>query len=291
MRKVGIIGTGLMGSAIARRLISKGYEVLGFNRTRSKVEELAPIGVKVAETPRQVAESSDVVLTILKDAVALESVMFGEGGIAYSARKNVVVANVSTISPSEAVRISSRLEREGIVMLDTPVMGGPPLAERGMLVILVSGSGQHYELIKDVLDAIASKIFYIGGQGKANALKLALNLQVALTAVAVSEGIVLAKASGVDPSTFVEVLNSTEYRTGLSERKGPKMVQGKFEKTFALDMMLKDLRLINETAKELSVVLPFASLAEQIYRAAGKRYGDLDYTAILAFIEMLNMVT
>ncbi len=277
-----------MGSAIAKRLISKGYSVIGFNRTKSKVEELASIGVKVAETPRQVAENSDVVMTIVRDATALEGVMFGEEGIAYGARKGIVVSNVSTISPSEAVKISGRLEGEGMVMLDTPVMGGPPLAERGLLVVLVSGSKQHYERVKDVLDDVASKTFYVGGQGKANALKLALNLQVALTAIAVSEGVVLAKASGIDPSTFIEVLNSTDYKTGLSERKGPKMVQGMFEKTFALEMMLKDLKLINETARELSTALPFASLAEQIYRAAGRRYSDLDYTAILAFIERLN---
>lgn len=280
----------MMGSAIAKRLIGMGYEVLAFNRTRSKLERLASVGVKVAETPRQVAEGSDVVLTVLRDAAALESVIFGKDGMVNSARKDAVVANVSTISPSEAVRISSRLWDEGIVMLDTPVMGGPQLAEQGSLVVLVSGSKEHYERVREVLEAIASKVFYVGEQGKANALKLALNLQVALTAIAVSEGILLSRASGLDPGIFVEVLNSTDYRTGLSERKGPRMVKGIFEKTFALEMMLKDLGLINETAKELSVSLPFASLAEQVYRAAAKQYGDLDYTAILAFLEKFNAV-
>ena len=142
---------------------------------------------------------------------------------------------------------------------------------------------------EDVFKAISKKIFYLGKNGSASGMKLAMNLQIAMLALALSEGITLVKGVGLDPEKFLEILNSTYFKTGMSERKGPKMIKNNFEKTFALSMMLKDLYTINFTAKEHNLALPMSSIAEEVYRmATNLGYDDIDYTGILAFIEDVN---
>lgn len=290
MVKVGLIGTGLLGSAIAKRLLLKGYRLTLYNRTRSKAEALQQYGATVADTPKHIADNSDLVITVLKDSDALMHVVFDTNGLIYSSNK-FILADVSTINPFASKRIAERLKEHGIVMLDTPVMGGPQLAEQGMLLMMVGGSKEHYEMFKDVFNTIASKVMYIGENSSAHALKLALNLQIAMIAVALSEGMLLVKAYGIDPMIFLEALNSTYFSTGLSQRKGPRMMKHDFEKSFALSMMLKDITTINETARELGISLPMISLLEQIYRQASKtELADKDYTAVFEFLERINKV-
>lgn len=288
MVNVGIIGTGLMGKAIAKRLLSTGYGVYAYDRTMQKAEGLRQSGASILSSPIQVASASDIVLTVVSDASALEHVLFGEHGLANCGKRGLIVANVSTISPYESVRVAEKLSAHGMDMLDTPVMGGPFLAESGRLVTIVSGRKEVYEGAKDVIGAFSQRVYFVGPQGFANVLKLALNLQVAANAVAISEGISLCRAYGVDPSIFIEILNSTDYKTGISERKGPKMVAGNFEKTFDINLMLKDMRLAVETARELRIDLPLSSLTEFLFRAASSYLKDVDYTAILSFLEKIN---
>ncbi len=291
MVNVGLIGTGLLGSAIAKRLLSKGYKLTVYNRTRSKAEALRQYGASIADTPKHVADSSDIVITVLKDSYALEQVAFGTNGLIYSRNKRFILADASTINPFASKAIASRLKEHGIVMLDTPVMGGPQLAEQGMLLLMVGGSKEYYEMFKDLFSVMASKVMYIGENGSAHALKLALNLQIAMIAAALSEGMLLVKAYGIDPMIFLEALNSTYFSTGLSQRKGPKMITHDVEKSFALSMMFKDITTINDTARELNISLPMISLLEHIYRQASKTdLAEKDYTAIYEFLERVNKV-
>ncbi|GIU71221.1 MAG: hypothetical protein KatS3mg003_1267 [Candidatus Nitrosocaldaceae archaeon] len=286
--QIGLIGTGLMGGAIARRLLAEGFELIVYNRTREKAEKLKMFNAKVADTPKQVAEECELILTVLKDANAVKNVCFGKDGI-ISANKKLVLADVSTISPIHSREIANELKNYNIIMLDTPVMGGPPLAEKGELVVMAAGNKEAFDRYEDVFRAISKKIFYLGSNGSAASMKLAMNLQIAMLALALSEGITLVKGANLDPEKFLEILNSTYFKTGMSERKGPKMIKHNFEKTFALSMMLKDLHTINFTAKEFNLALPMSSIAEELYRmATNLGYGDLDYTGILAFIEKVN---
>jgi len=285
---VGVVGTGLMGSAIAKRLLSKGYTLTVYNRTRSKAEVLREYGATIADTPRNVGESSDLVITVLKDAEALEHVIFGEDGLVYSGNR-FTLADVSTINPFSSRAIASRLSEYDIAMLDTPVMGGPQLAEEGMLLVMVGGNKEQYERFRDVFYTIGSKVMYIGMNGSAHALKLALNLQIAMIAEALSEGMLLSKAYGIDPMVFLEALNSTYFKTGLSERKGPKMIRHQVDRSFALSMMLKDIVTINDTARRLNISLPMISLLEQLYRQASKTdLAEKDYTSIYEYLERAN---
>ncbi|MFZ0185242.1 MAG: NAD(P)-dependent oxidoreductase, partial [Nitrosotalea sp.] len=185
--------------------------------------------------------------------------------------------------------IAKKFSDEGISMIDTPVMGGPSLAEKGQMVVMVGGKKEIYEKCKTVFDSIGERTFLLGENGSGHAMKLAMNSQIAILALSLSEGIILAKKSGLDPMTFLEVLNSTYFKTGMSVNKGPKMVKGNFEPSFFLKMMQKDLDEIDYTAKKVGANMPMSKLANEIYqKAIIEGFGDMDYTGILSYLEKSN---
>ena len=310
-KRVGVIGLGLMGSGIASRLVSAGYDVSVYNRTKEKAGRFSKVAA-VASSPKELASECDVVVTCVTDFDALRQVLFDEqDGIAESApaaavaasgsagrgekekkrsRDLPIVVDSSTISPAQSEFCAQALRRKGIEMLGAPVMGGPAAAEAGELVPIVAGSRRAYEQARKVIETMGRRIFYVGPKdGAANAVKLALNLNIALIASALAEGITLARGCGLDPSIFVQVLNSTYFKTGLSEKKGPKMVEGDFEPSFHLRNMLKDLELAGDTAQAAKISLPQAALAEQVFRAASNSgFSEQDYTAVCAFLARIN---
>ena len=286
---IGIIGTGFLGKAVAARLLNTGHKVIVYNRTKNKAESLKNIGAIVADTPKDLAQACDLVITIVKDSEAVESVSFDKNGIIHGKHEGLTVADMSTINPISSQKIAKRFLENGISMIDTPVMGGPKLAEKGELVVMVGGKKEIYEKYKHVFDHIGNMTFYLGENGSGHAMKLAMNLQISLLALALSEGITLAKRAGLDPKLFLEILNSTYFKTGMSVLKGPKMINGNFDPSFTLKMMKKDLDTINNTAKEFGTSLPMATLANEIYQnAVTDGLGELDYTGILAFIEKIS---
>ena len=174
-------------------------------------------------------------------------------------------------------------------MLDTPVMGGPNVAITGELVMMAAGNKSTFDRCKKVLDVIASKIFFLGENGTAHAVKLSMNLQITMLALAISEGITLARGANVDPEIFLEILNSTYFKTGMSEKKAYKMIQDKFEPTFTLENLKKDINTISEASNSFGLQLPMIKKAEEIYDNAVKEgFGNLDYTGILEYIKKLN---
>ena len=282
---VGIIGTGLLGSAIAKRLVSSGFMVHVYNRTRKKADALKKLGIHVENSPKSLAEKCDFIITIVKDAQVIEKLAFGKNGLAYGKHDGLIVADMSTINPISSRKIAKKFADKKISMIDTPVMGGPSLAEKGQMIVMVGGNKETYQKCKQVLDKIGEKTFYLGKNGSGHAMKLAMNSQIAILAISLSEGIILAKKSGLDPMTFLDVLNSTYFKTGMSVNKGPKMVKGDFAPSFFLKMMQKDLDEISHTAKEFGANMPVSRLANKIYKKAIKKgFGDIDYTGILAYL-------
>ena len=275
----------MLGSAVGLRLLDEGNQLHVFNRTADKTGRLRQRGAVTCESPRQVAENSEIVITVVKDADAVRQVAFGPNGIVKGGREGLVVADMSTIGPLESKQISQRFRNSGIEMLDAPVMGGPNVAVSGGLVMMVAGSPVAFNRYRPVFKTIASKVFYLGEGGTAHAVKLAMNLQIAMLALALSEGITLARGADVDPETFLKILNSTYFKTGMSENKAFRMIRDEFEPTFTLANLKKDLHAINQTSKSLGIKLPMSGRAEEIYSAAVKSgFGDLDYTGILAYI-------
>jgi 3-hydroxyisobutyrate dehydrogenase len=287
--KVGVAGLGLMGSGIAKRLIDTGHDVWVYNRNRSKAETFSS-RADIAKSPSELASNCEFVITVVTNFDAVSEVLFGESGIIKSTRRPLIVADASTISPEQSRYCAQELRKNEIEMLGMPVMGGPAAAESGDLVPMVAGSESAFERVRPVVEKIGKQLLYISEKdGAANAVKLALNLNIALIAMAVSEGITLVKSSGIDPSLFVKVLNSTYFKTGLSEKKGPLMVTNDYKPSFHLKNMLKDLDLATDTARAKGVALPTTTLAQQMFRAANNSgYSEMDYTAICAFLAKIN---
>ncbi|MGC1709248.1 MAG: NAD(P)-dependent oxidoreductase, partial [Nitrosotalea sp.] len=173
MMNVGIIGTGLLGKAVATRLLSTGHKVTVYNRTEEKTELLRSIGAQVAKSPKQVAERSEIVIIIVKDAKAVESISFGKDGIIHGKHEKLIVSDMSTISPISSRKIAEKYSQYGIPMIDSPVMGGPSLAEKGQLVVMIGGKKEIYEKCKAIFDSIGERTFYLGDNGSADAMKLA----------------------------------------------------------------------------------------------------------------------
>lgn len=282
--RVGIVGTGLLGNAVGLNLLKRGHAVTAYNRTRSKTKELEENGAKIVDSPKKVSENSDVVFSIVKNADAVRKVAFGDECIACGKHDGLIVCDMSTINPIASKEIAREFANRGIPFCDTPVMGGPNVAITGDLVMMVGGEKATFEKCEKLFNDIANKVFYLGQNGTAHSVKLAMNLQIAMLALAISEGITLARASKIKPETFLEILNSTYFKTGMSENKAYKMLKQDYSPTFTLSNLKKDLDTINEAAKSFGVNLPMATKANQIYQDAEEEFGSLDYTAILEYL-------
>jgi len=289
MTKIGIIGTGMLGHAVAMHLLDSKYDITVFNRTKSKTSELSFHGANVVDSPKDVAKSSELVFTIVKNADAVKEVSFGKNGIIEGNHDDLVVADMSTINPVESKKISKQFAEYNITKLDTPVMGGPNVAINGKLVMMISGNQKIFEKYSKDFNIIANQTFYLGENGTAHSVKLAMNLQIAMLALALSEGITLARSAGVDPEIFLKILNSTYFKTGMSENKAYKMIKDNFEPTFTLANLKKDLDTINEAAISFGINLPMCKKANEVYQKAVENgFGKLDYTGILSYLKQAS---
>ena len=289
MTKIGVVGTGMLGEAVGLHLLDVGYEVTIFNRTKEKMKKLKEKGASIAESPKQVAENSDLVITIVKDADAVKEVIFGNSGIIFGKHDGMCIADMSTVNPNSTREISKQVIEDGIDYMEIPVMGGPNVAIDGKLVIMASGKKEVFEKFKTVFDSIAEQSFYLGGTGTAHSIKLAMNLQIAMLALSLSEGITLTKKAGFDPEIFLKILNSTYFKTGMSEGKAHQMISESIEPTFTLANLKKDLDTINDAADSFNAELPMAKIARKIYADATEAgFGDIDYTGIISYIKELS---
>jgi len=289
IEKIGIIGLGMLGNAVALHLIDSGFEVTVYNRTKEKALQLKEKGAKISASPKEVAENSELIVIIVKDANAVKQISFEKNGIIEGNHEKLIVADMSTIDPLESKKISKKFLECNINKLDIPVMGGPNVAITGELVMMASGNKESFDYCKNVLDIIASKVFFLGDSGVAHSVKLAMNLQITMLALALSEGITLVKKSNVDPKIFLEILNSTYFKTGMSEKKAFKMIEGKYDTTFTLANLKKDITTMTNTAKTLGIKLPMISKAEEMYDNAIKEgFGDTDYTGIIEYLKKIN---
>ncbi len=289
MIKVGIIGLGMLGNAVALHLLDLDFKVTAYNRTKEKTEEVKKKGAKIATSPKEVAENSDLVIIVVKDANAVKEISFEKNGIVDGKHEKLIVADMSTIGPSESKNIWEEFQKHNINKLDIPVMGGPNVAITGELVMMVSGDKESFEYCKNVFDSIANKVFFLGEKGIAHTVKLAMNLQITMLALALSEGITLVKKANVDPRIFLEILNSTYFKTGMSEKKAYKMIDGKYDATFTLANLKKDITTMTNTAKSLGIELPMIKKAEEVYENAIKEgFGEIDYTGIIEYIKKIN---
>ena len=287
--KIGIIGIGMLGEAVAENLLNLGYDISVYNRTIEKTRGVEIKGATVMSSPKAVAENTELVIIIVKDAIAVREVSFGKNGIIESGNKKLIVADMSTIDSVESKNIANEFQQNKIQKLEIPVMGGPNVAITGKLVMMASGPKTSFDYCKEIFDKIANKVFFLGEQGTANSIKLAMNLQITMLALSLSEGITLVEKSKVDPKIFLKVLNSTYFKTRMSENKAFEMINGDYDATFTMANLKKDITTMTNTAKELGIKLPMISKAEEIYEnAINEGLGNLDYTRIIEYIKKIN---
>jgi len=289
MKKIGIIGLGMLGNAVALHLLDSGFEVTVYNRTKEKTIQTREKGAKVVTSPKEVAENSELIITVVKDAAAVKEISFEKDGIIEGKHEKLIVADMSTIDPLESKNISRKFQEHNIHKLDIPVMGGPNVAITGDLVMMISGNKESFDHCKNVFEKIANRVFFLGESGVAHSVKLAMNLQITMLALALSEGIIFLKKANVDPKIFLEILNSTYFKTGMSEKKAFKMIDGKYDATFTLANLKKDITTITNAAKSLRIELPMIKKAEEVYENAVKEgFGEIDYTGIIEYIKKNN---
>lgn len=285
-RKIGLIGLGIMGRGMALNLLKKGAELTVFNRTRAKCDEFAAQGAHVARNPREVAERSEAVITVLADPQSVEQVVYDENGVISGAHPGMIFIDSSTVSPATSRKLAAAFKERGVPMLDAPVLGSKLHAESGELIFLVGGPREVYESCKDILELMGKKLIYIGENGLGSAAKLANNLVAAITLQATCEGLVFATKAGIKPEVMLQVLLSGGARSAMAEIKGPMILKRDFEPHFYLKLMHKDLGLALATADELDVSLPVTAIVGEIFGAAkAKGKADYDFSAVITLLE------
>lgn len=280
---IGFIGLGLMGKPMAQNLLKAGFPLTIWNRTASKADDLVRGGAKLAENPREVAERSDVLITIVSDPPAVEEVLFKDGALA-ALRKGSVLVDSSTVSPELARKLAGACKDRGVDFLDAPVTGGTWGAEKGELVFMIGGDKAVYERVKPALDAMGKKFFLLGPNGAGQTIKLAMNLLYALEVQAFAESLALVAAGGVEPEKLVEVMQSSMGRAPILDIKAPFMLKHEFPASFPLRLMHKDVRLALELARQQKIDLPAGSAAYTTYSAVKEQStDDPDYAAVARF--------
>jgi len=279
---VGFLGLGNMGAPMATNLLKAGFSVVVWNRTESKARPLLEKGAVWAETPQQVAEKSDVVITMLADAHAVREVLLGPEGVAASNRRGLRILEMSTISPADSVAIAQELSKRGIVMLDSPVSGSAKAAADAALTVIAGGDPSVIESLHPVLQAMAKNVFHMGPNGTGCYMKLVNNVVLAAVLAGFSEAFVLGKKAGLPPQKMLDVILQGSARCPLLEFKGKAIVEGNFVPTFALRLMRKDLGLALATADEVKVPMPLTSFLNELHQAAiASGLGDRDFSSIV----------
>ena len=290
---VGMIGLGVMGSQIAIRLAQKGHQVTIFNRDKSKAEKLrttSSINLNEAAQPVEIGNNCDIAIICVKDYEAVANLSFEKGGLIETTNRHLVVIQSSTISPDESDRVADIYSNKQINILSVPILGGVSAAESGELTLIAAGSKKAYYRTEPVLKDISTQIFYIGSAHRtASILKLAVNINIALIALALAEGLVFVRGNEIDPAIFVKIFNSTYFKTGISENKGPKIVNDDYTASFSLTNMVKDLDLAVRTASTSGLTLPATASAQAVYKASGALgLFKEDYTSVASFLLKLN---
>jgi len=287
---VGVVGLGVMGTALATRLLSRGFDVHVYNRTAEKADALARMGAVSHTTPRELASFVDIILTSLTDQSAIDSVAFGPDGFLGTMRKEECVwIDLSTIDPDASIRHALASKEAGVERLDAPVVGSRAPAEKGELTILVGGDERTFRNYEGFLSELGKMVVYLGQDGNGHKMKLIFNLHLALIGESFSEVLVFSEKLGFKPNTFLDLFNKTPHRTYFSEVKGPKIVQGDYEPAFSLNNLVKDLRLAEEQAKKAGATLPLSRVVTGEFRKAAEAgLGERDYSAIALSLERQN---
>ena len=286
--KVGFIGLGIMGGPMAKNLIAEGHELVLYNRTREKAEDLAGDGATVAGSPREVAEWSDIVITMLPDSPQVEEVLAGEDGVLAGIKEGALIVDMSTISPVVTRELAEKVEEHGATMLDAPVSGGDVGARQGTLSIMVGGSEEDFGRAKPLFDVMGKVATLVGPVGAGQTAKACNQIVVALNIEALSEALVLGSKAGVDPAKILDAISGGLAGSAVMEAKREKMLSHDFDPGFRVELHHKDLGIALAAGREYGVSLPVTAIVDQMLESLkAKGRGDRDHSAVLTLLEDL----
>jgi 3-hydroxyisobutyrate dehydrogenase len=269
--RVGFIGLGIMGRGMARNILKAGFPLRVWNRTASRMDELAAEGAGPASSPGDLAFHSDIIITCVSDTPDVEQVLLGEGGVIHGARPGSLVIDMSTISPQATQRIAAQLAERHIHMLDAPVSGGSEGAARGTLSIMVGGDVTQFERALPVFQAMGTTITHLGPVGAGQTTKLVNQILVVGHALAMSEALLFAQAGSVDLRKALEAVSGGAAGSWMLSNRGPQILARDWRPGFTIDLQQKDLRLVLQEADRLGVPLPGTALIHQLYRTLQAR--------------------
>lgn len=286
---IGFIGLGVMGKPMAGHLLDAGHEVVVFNRSRGKVDQLVEAGAVGATNPAQIGEKADVVVTVLPDSPDVETVLFGADGVLTTLRPGTVVIDCSTIAPEAARHIGARLAERDVAFVDAPVSGGEAGAVAGTLAVMMGGETDAVRRAGEVLDAVAATMVHVGPAGAGQLVKAANQMLVAGNIALVAEAVSLLRRTGVEVAAALRVLGGGLAASKVLEVKAPKMLDRDFAPGFRLDLHHKDLKIALAAAEQAQLAVPVTGLVTQLVhalRSAGD--GGLDHGALIKAFERLN---
>jgi 3-hydroxyisobutyrate dehydrogenase-like beta-hydroxyacid dehydrogenase len=288
VKRIGIIGVGLLGSAVASRLLQAKFQVKSYDTRPAQVKALQSQGLIAAASIREAVAQAAAVFTILPSLESVETTILGEGGLIETAPRECTLIQMSTISPELTRRLAAAALAGGLGFLDTPMSGTSAMVERGDCTIFVAGDRARAGACQAIFDAIARKTHYVGDAGMASLAKLATNLLVGLNTAALAEALVLGTKGGLSPDVLVEILKESAGASKMVDVRGPLMANRRFDAQMKIDLFLKDFKLILEEGLRLGVPLPLTSVTQQLTTAtatAGR--GNEDLAAIITTFERL----
>jgi 2-hydroxy-3-oxopropionate reductase len=289
--KIGFIGLGIMGKPMSLNLIKAGYQLVVLDLNASAVAELVAAGAETAGSPREVAERTEVIITMLPNSPQVKEVVLGEGGVLEGARKGSVVIDMSSIAPLVSRELAAELAGHGVDMLDAPVSGGQPKAIDGTLSVMVGGPQEVFDRNYPIMKAMAGSVVRTGGIGAGNVTKLANQVIVALNIAAMGEALVLATKAGVEPELVWQAIRGGLAGSTVLDAKAPLVMDRKFQPGFRINLHIKDLANVLETSHQLGVPLPLtASVMEMMQALKTDGQGDADHCSLVRYYEKMAQV-
>lgn len=281
MAKVGFVGLGVMGGHMVERLLSKGHEVVGYNRTRSKARWLVDKGMRWADSPKDVARASDYTFAMVTNSAALQAITEGVDGLLAGLSAGKIFIDMSTVSPNASRALAAKVRECGADMVDSPVSGSVITLTQGKLSVMVGGRKDTFGKIEPLLHDIGSKVTHVGDNGLALSMKIATNLSLAVQMLAFSEGVLLAEKSGIAREVAVDVLTHSAIASPMIQYRGPFVLEQPEEAWFDVNMMQKDLVLAMDLGRQLDVPLPTTAMSNEFLTAArGMGWSKYDFACM-----------
>jgi 2-hydroxy-3-oxopropionate reductase len=284
--KVGFIGLGIMGKPMSKNMLKAGYDLTVFDLNKSAIDEVVSAGAKEAKSIRELAAESDVIITMLPNSPHVKSAVLGEGGVIETVKEGTVLIDMSSIAPLASKEIAAELAKKNIEMLDAPVSGGEPKAIDGTLSIMVGGKGELFEKFKPLLSTMGASVVLCGDVGAGNVTKLANQIIVAANIAAMSEAFVLAEKAGVSSELVFNAIKGGLAGSTVLNAKAPMVFERNFKPGFKIDLHIKDLSNVLETAKELNAPTFLTSqVMNMLQELHNDGEGQSDHSAIYKFYE------